>query len=241
MKTIEVKAFFEQTDVYLTYSYNLRIRAETLRHFIGNAHFDKVLDMPCGTGDISAPFLSQFGHLTMMDFSENMVAVARTRIPADERYKVTFINDDFYRHQFGGIRYDLVLNIGIMAHISDPWTFLQRSMDLVKPGGYLVMQNTDSDHPFGKLIHSYLGLRRLLGLDKYTLNKVPEKELLQRLQSGGFELVDSFSYNQSFLGFSRFFSDEAKYRITRKAFGYPGNGRGKGSDATFFLRKITTH
>jgi ubiquinone/menaquinone biosynthesis C-methylase UbiE len=237
MNTHEVKAFFEQTDLYLTYSYNLRIRAETVAYFLGERTFGDVLDMPCGTGDISAPLIGRFDRLTMMDFSENMIAAARTRIAPHLQHKADLVHTDFYEYPFGESRYDLVLNIGILAHIRDPWQFLERSMALVKPGGWLIIQNTDAAHPFGKLIHMYLAMRRAVGLDKYALNRIRERDLLAALQKGGFELVDSFSYNQSFLGFSRLFSDEAKYRITRRAFGYPGRGRGSGSDATFLLRK----
>jgi ubiquinone/menaquinone biosynthesis C-methylase UbiE len=243
MKTDEVKAFFEKTDVYLTYNYNLRIRAETVGHFIQGMTFGEVLDMPCGTGDISAPFIDQFGQLLMMDFSENMIATSRSRVPETELSKVQFVNGDFYAHDFKGQTFDLVMNIGILAHIKDPWKFLQKTMQLVNPGGHLIIQNTDADHWFAKLIHRYLAFRRMVGKDKYKLNKVREKELLQRLYDGGFEVISSFRYNQSFLGLSRFFSNKLKYRLTRKFFGYPSdNKRSKsGSDVTFFLRKKTKY
>ncbi len=240
MNTSEVKAFFEQTDVYLTYNYNLRIRAETVATFIGNSQFGQVLDMPCGTGDISAPFIDQFGALTLMDFSANMIATAKKRFRDTDPSKLRFVNADFYAHDFAGKQYDLVMNIGILAHISDPFMFVHKSAELVKPGGYLVIQNTDSDHWFAKLIHGYLRLRRVVGKDKYKLNKVSEKKLMASLRDCGFELQAGFRYNQSFLGFSRFFSNELKYKLTRKAFGYAlaSGEKGGGSDATFLLKKI---
>lgn len=239
MKTAEVKAFFERTDVYLTYNYNLCIRAETVAHFIGDEHFDQVLDMPCGTGDISAPFLENFGHITMMDFSENMIATSKSRIPQDKKEKATFINGDFYAHDFGIQKFDLVMNIGILAHIADPMRFLEESMKLVKPGGALILQNTDSDHWFAKLIHSYLGMRRAIGKDKYKLNKVSEIDLLQKVTASGFHLQQSFRYNQSFLGLSRLFSNDLKYKLTRDYFGDAAMPRNQkaGSDVTYLFRK----
>ncbi|MFT4772021.1 MAG: ubiquinone/menaquinone biosynthesis C-methylase UbiE [Cryomorphaceae bacterium] len=239
MKTDEVKAFFERTDVYLTYNYNLRIRAETVAHFIGDEHFQKVLDMPCGTGDISAPFLENFGHITMIDFSENMIATSKSRIPEDEKEKATFINGDFYAHDFGSQQFDLVMNIGILAHIADSMRFLEESMNLIKPGGTLILQNTDSDHWFAKLIHSYLGLRRMIGKDRYKLNKVSEKDLLQKVTGNGFHLQQSFRYNQSFLGLSRLFSNDLKYKLTNDYFGNAALPRNQksGSDVTYLFRK----
>ncbi len=239
MNTSEVKAFFEQTDVYLTYNYNLRIRAETVGYFIKDQSLANVLDMPCGTGDISAPFIGQFNHLTMMDFSVNMITTSKARVGEENLSKVTFVNGDFYDHNFEPESFDMVMNIGILAHIKDPMGFLERTMDLLKPGGLLIVQNTDSEHWFAKLIHMYLGFRRMVGKDKYKLNKVAEKDLMQKLESRGFECLDAFKYNQSFLGLSRFFSNDLKYKLTRKYFGFAGsNKRAKsGSDATFLFKK----
>jgi ubiquinone/menaquinone biosynthesis C-methylase UbiE len=239
MNTNEVKAFFEKTDHYLTFNYNLHIRMETVGSFIGAQHFAEVLDMPCGTGDISAPYIDQFGKLTLMDFSENMIATARTRFAEKDKHKLQFIPGDFYAHNFGESRYNLVLNIGILAHIRDPWTFLEQSMRLVKPGGTYILQSTDSQHWFAGLIFTYLRMRRIAGIDKYTLNKIPEKELLQKVEAGGFELVQRFHYNQSFLGFSRLFSNELKYKLTRRYFGDAERPlrQKTGSDATFIFRK----
>ena len=227
MNTNEVKAFFEKTDHYLTYNYNLRIRMETVGHFIGDTRYEAALDMPCGTGDISAPYIDQFERLTLMDFSEK------------DSDKLTFIHGDFYAHDFGGSRYDLVMNIGILAHIRDPWTFLEQSMALVKPGGTLILQSTDSRHWFAKLIFTYLRMRRIAGIDKYALNKIPERELLEKVKAGGFVLERSFRYNQSFLGFSRLFSNELKYKLTQRYFGHAGQPlrQKSGSDVTYLFRK----
>lgn len=242
MNSDPVKDFFEQTEVYLTYNYNLRIRTETVGNFLektGKDHFDEVLDMPCGTGDISLPFLGRFSRLTLMDFSENMVATAKEKTPDDLKAKVRFIRDDFYAHNFGGRQYDLVMNIGILAHIRDPWRFLEESLKLVKPGGYLILQNTDANHPFAKLIFFYLSLRRAVGKDKYALNKVSERRLLDEIESKGFELIDSFRYNQSFLGLSRLFGNETKYNMTRRYFGYADKPKRQnaGSDVTYLFHK----
>ncbi len=239
MKTDEVKAFFERTDVYLTYNYNLRIRAETIGQFIGDSNFAEVLDMPCGTGDITAPWLSHFDHLTMMDFSQNMISTAKTRVSELDFHKVSFINGDFYAQDFGDKQFDLVMNIGILAHIKEPLHFVEESMKLVRPGGKLIIQNTDSKHWFAKMIHFYLSFRRLVGKDKYKLNKVTEKDLLAKLDEGGFSLIQSFRYNQSFLGFSRLFSNDLKYKLTRRYFGdaaLPKNQQA-GSDVTYMFRK----
>lgn len=239
MREQKVKHFFEQTDHYLAYNYNLRIRTETVGYFLQNRHFHNVLDMPCGTGDISVPFLNQFGHLTLMDFSANMIALAKKRVPDSQHQKVTFLNTDFYKHDFGEETFDLVICLGILAHINDPWVFLQKIADRIRPGGYLILQNTNSNHWFARLIGFYLWMRRLVGLDKYKLNKINEQQLLQNLRKLNFQKQEVFCYNQSFLGLSRIFNNDLKYRLTRNYFGFAGKNKNarSGSDCTYLFQK----
>ena len=235
----EVKAFFEQTDVYLTFDYNLRLRSETVKEFIGDQQFKNVLDMPCGTGDISLPHFAQFEHLTCVDFSKNMVELTRSKVPAEEQQRATFINDDFYNIKFESEAYDLVISLGILAHIKDPAGFLAKIAALVQPGGTLIVQNTSSSHFYSALIRLYLGFRRLVGKDKYKLNKVPAATVESVLKDCNMELQGRFRYNQSFLGFSRLFSNDKKYQLTRNFFGSSKQNKhaGWGSDYLYHFKK----
>lgn len=215
----EVKAFFEQPEIYLHFDYNLRIRQETVAGFIGDKQFENVLDMPCGSGDISLPLSDQFDHLTLVDFASQMVDIAIEKSEKVDPEKLKFINGDFFKMTFEKESYDLVIALGILAHVDSPSEFLKRLMPLIKPGGQLVLQNVDSAHWYSGLIRTYLGVRKMFGKDKYQLNKVQEKDILPILKEGGFELQNQFRYNQSFLGFSRLFSNDKKYRLTRNFFG----------------------
>lgn len=238
-KARAVKAFFEQTEVYLTYDYNLRIRLETIRTFLGDAHFSEVLDMPCGTGALSIPLLDRFDRLLMMDFSENMVATARENIPSGQLDKVELINTDFYAHDFAGRQFDLVIAVGILAHIEEPKRFLKRIAGLVKPGGKLIVQNTNAAAPFTYLIRAQQGLKRALGKANYKLNWLSEAQLLEALHEEGFRGQQSFRYHQSWLGLSHLFSNEAKYEKTVKAFGTAALPRNQstGSDVMYLFQK----
>ena len=73
----EVKHFFEQTDIYFNFDYNIKIRTETVAEMIMDEQFDNVLDMPCGNGVISLKNKKQFEKLMLVDFSESMIALAK--------------------------------------------------------------------------------------------------------------------------------------------------------------------
>lgn len=238
-KSKEVKSFFEKPDIYLNYDYNLRIRTETLKGFLKGEKYRNVLDMPCGNGIISASLLRQFDHLTMVDFSEKMMVLAEKNVPPDKHSKVKFICNDIYRTGFEKESFDLVISLGILAHIDGVEKFITYIQQLTKPGGEVIIQNTDSGHFYSYLIRAYLGVRRLAGKDKYKMNKVKDREVVDIFTQNGFSLKETFRYNQSFLGFSRLFSNDSKYGFTRKIFGNEKEKKRQawGSDVIYHFEK----
>lgn len=230
-----VKAFFERPEVYAYYDYNLRVRAETLAEFMGEASFDTVLDAPCGTGAITLPHAARFGSLFLVDYAESMVKIAR-ETSADYN-NVQIVNADIY--DLPVKQYDLVVSLGILAHVDDPKHFLNHITQFVKPGGYLCLQNTDASHPFYKWIKLYRSLRGMFK-KQYPLNEV-KHSLVEKALANDFDLKGLYRYNQSFLGFSHLFSNEKKYRLTRKWFGTVSQPRRqkKGSDYMYYWQRKT--
>lgn len=238
-KAQAVKDFFNQVDNYLTFNYNLRIRHETLRHYLAQiTPIESLLDIPCGTGEITLPLCSDVAHLTLVDFSENMVATALNSVPRNCSGRVEVLQGDVFEFT-PGKQFDVVVCFGLIAHIDHPETLFNRLSSFVKPGGHLVIQNTDARHWFARLIRVYLGLRRWVGKDRYRLTALSHNELLRQLEQRNFKLLRSFSYNQSFLGLSRLFSNNQKYRLTRKLFGFAEDGQfvNRGSDFTCLFQK----
>lgn len=238
-KSILVKELFEDTALYLTYDYNLQIRKETLESFTENMHFKSVLDMPCGNGTISFPLLQKTEKLTLIDISSNMLLLAEKNIPANDKQKVICINDDFFKLEIPEHSYDLVICLGLLAHVNSPEQLLTKLSKIISPNGYLIIQNTDSSHFYSYLIRFYLGLKRIISKSSYQLNKVKASFLEDELQKNGFEQQKCYRYNQSFLGFSNLFSNEKKYKLTRCFFGDAEHNKHAkwGSDVTYLFKK----
>src|ERR1700756_2828978 len=221
-KSKVVKELFENTGLYLTYDYNLQIRKETVETFTEGVSFNNVLDMPCGTGAISIPLLNRVEKLNLLDISSNMVAIAKKNIPEQYLHKTEAVNADFFELDLEKNSYDLIICLGLLAHVNSPEQLLNKISILLKPGGLLIIQNTDSSHFYSYLIRLYLGAKNLIRKQSYKLNNVPAKFIEGKLESNGFELLKSYRYNQSFLGFSNLFSNEKKYKLT---FGFFGNAK----------------
>ena len=85
----------------------------------------------------------------------------------------------------------------------------------------------------------YLGVRKLFGKDKYKLNKVSANTVENSFKKAGFTCESVFRYNQSFVGFSKFFSNDKKYNLTRKWFGNAVKNKNAslGSDYIYFFKK----
>lgn len=239
MKKEAVKSFFEQTNIYFNYDYNIKIRTETVAEFINNHHFQNVLDMPCGNGVISLKNSTNFEKLTLVDFSENMIKLAKEIAEKEKITNATFLQSDIYEANLNNETFDLIISLGILAHIDDIDKFLNFIQTKVKKGGTIIIQNTNSNHFYSHLIRFYLGVRKLLGKDKYQLNKVPANQVENSFKNNDFTLQKTFRYNQSFVGFSKLFSNDKKYELTRKWFGNAANNKNAklGSDYIYLFQK----
>jgi ubiquinone/menaquinone biosynthesis C-methylase UbiE len=217
-RTGKVKGFFEEPKIYLTYDYNLRLRMETIKSMIRGREIKTVLDAPCGTGDISVPLLDKFENLTLVDFSENMLKLAAGKVPQSRMEDVRFIKGDINAWKEKET-YDLVMCLGAMAHMEDPEKFLIEMSQRVSRGGYLIIQNTDSHHPYSFLIRAYRFFRGLAGKNKYSFRWTSQRRINSLMKTYGFMSRKKWRYNQSWLGFSHLFSNKKKYAATRAWFG----------------------
>jgi len=238
-KSKVVKELFENTALYLTYDYNLQIRKETVEAFTAGMQFTNVLDIPCGTGSMSVPLLDRAQKLTLIDISANMLSIAQKNVPAEHVHKTETVNADFFTLNLQDNAYDLIICLGLLAHVNSPEQLLNRLSGLLKPGGLLIIQNTDSSHFYSHLIRLYLGLKNLIHKQAYKLNKVPARFIERTLQQNNLALIRSYRYNQSFLGFSNLFSNEKKYQLTRGFFGNAAEPKHQsfGSDYTYLFKK----
>lgn len=235
-----VKELFEDTALYLTFDYNLQIRQETVESFTKSLQFKSILDMPCGTGTISLPLLKKTEKLTLIDISSNMLSMAEKNIPTADKHKVMCINDDFFNVDIPDNSYDLIICLGLLAHVNHPEQLLDKLSKTLAPGGSLILQNTDASHFYSYLIRFYLGLKNIISKQPYKLNKVKGSFIEKKLNENGLQLSKSFRYNQSFLGFSNLFTNEKKYKITRNFFADAENNKHSkwGSDVTYlFIKK----
>ncbi|MGO9209392.1 MAG: class I SAM-dependent methyltransferase [Terriglobales bacterium] len=233
----QVKPLFVRPDWFLQKKrYNIRLRAEIIQQFLNGEQFDSVLDVGCGDGSLSLPHLRPQNRLTLVDISEDMLAAARAQIPAELAGNVKILNNDFMGAELEPHGYDLILCVGVLAYVESPATAIARVASLLKPGGTVITENTDSSHLLSLL---YARARRVLGPD-CSLNAVPTRAVLDLYHKQGFELSAMYRYSLALPGLGSILSQPQLYRLVRALHGTLGSNRNKwlGNECLYCFRHV---
>jgi ubiquinone/menaquinone biosynthesis C-methylase UbiE len=114
-----------------------------LRATLDNITFDNCLEIGCGTGKNTAWFVTKARHITAVDLTESMLAVARAKVTSN---KVQFIQADItHTWDFAIKSYDLVGFSLILEHIENLEPIFEKTAQVLKSGGYVYVGEL---HPF---------------------------------------------------------------------------------------------
>jgi SAM-dependent methyltransferase len=97
----------------------------------------RVADLGCGTGTLSLLLAEEGFSVDGVDLSPEMVRLARAK--AGDRRGVTFVEGDAAAPPLAPGGYDVVLCRHVLWAMPDPAETLRRWIDLLRPGGSLVL------------------------------------------------------------------------------------------------------
>jgi 2-polyprenyl-3-methyl-5-hydroxy-6-metoxy-1,4-benzoquinol methylase len=219
-KLVQVRTAFESPERYLHATrFNIRIRQETVYDFSRDTQFHSILDVGCGDGSISVPLLNPERRLTLVDLSSRMLSEARARIPAGLRSSVETLNADFMSAPLEDHAYDLILCLGVLAHVDSPPATLERISHLLKPEGTLMLEFTDGLHPLGQATVLYHALLDLFRPSQYPLNVLSRDRVFSWLAECDLRVQAAYRYSLLIPGMHRVFSQESLYGAVRLVFG----------------------
>jgi len=182
-----------------------RIRHEIVTRYVrpGMA----VLDVGCGTGELAVKAARAGAHVTGLDISEGMLAVARERIKKSE------LQNEVLLHHAGVIEIDTLFDENSFALITATFViselygeerewFLRELYRILKPGGMLVIAG--EVNPRRRLKRAmYYALRMPLALITYLISQTgthPARDIGGEIQKAGFEIrVARHSFLESFV------------------------------------------
>lgn len=221
-KLPRVRQLFEAPGWYLKGTgFNIRIRQETVRDLVSGARFDRILDIGCGNGAISIPLLRPDNHLTLVDLSSTMLSIARSNVPADLADNVEFLNSDLMVAELEPHAYDLIVCLGVLAHVESPAATVERIANLLRPGGTLILEFTDAFHAIGCLNGLYHKLRGLFrrSTSAYSLNLLSHRDVFGMIARNNLRPASVYRYGMWFPVVHKLFSQDTLYRAVRAIFG----------------------
>jgi SAM-dependent methyltransferase len=103
---------------------------------------DAMLDLGCGTGQMLRRYASLFRRAVGVDHSEDMLALARQRVPAVAAGRCTLMQSDFFEFlETGRDTYALITCVGCLHHLPiDAFPiFFRQTRARLTPGGQLLL------------------------------------------------------------------------------------------------------
>ncbi len=110
------------------------------------SHF---LDVGCGTGNFSRKLTDKGHQVTGIDISNNMLDIARNKVP-----EASFYEMDVYDLKFEDNTFDNVISMAAFEFIEYPDKAITELMRVVKPGGTVIIGAIHLDSPWGELYTS---------------------------------------------------------------------------------------
>jgi 2-polyprenyl-3-methyl-5-hydroxy-6-metoxy-1,4-benzoquinol methylase len=110
-------------------------RGEKILAYLRSLHLERptILDMGCGMGWF-ADKLSQFGPTRGIDLSDEAITLAKSKFP-----QVTFQAGSVFEMALPERYFDVVVSQEVIAHVPDQSAYLKRAVQVLKPGGYLIV------------------------------------------------------------------------------------------------------
>jgi ubiquinone/menaquinone biosynthesis C-methylase UbiE len=170
-KSDNVKSFFDNSEVYLSTRPVIRLRGEIVRDLLCDQDGKELLDIGCGDGSVSMSYITT-NNICFLDFSTSMISEVSRRIPSEFKDHATLIQANFEDYEFSK-RFDVILCIGVLAHVKDLTNTIAKASSLLTTGGKILFQLSDVNHFFYRVWHRS---RSNAGSYGYELNRTtPEK------------------------------------------------------------------
>ncbi len=146
----------------------------------------RVLDFGCGTGSTSIALANDVAHITAVDISDKMIAIARDKAAEAGITNITFqtmpISD--FATQTGS--FDIVLGMSILHLLEDRNAVLAQVFEMLKPGG-LFFSSTACIGSGSRILRMILPLGTKLNLLP-SLRLFTQDDLEQSMTAAGFVL-----------------------------------------------------
>ena len=152
-----------------------------------------VLDIGCATGTQCGDIATAVRHVTGIDISSKLLAIARQRMTQRKLDNVTFYQTTVFDERFTPGSLDVVMAFHVLHFYEDVTTVFKRIHDLLKPGGLFISETACLGEK-GKMIGTVLRAAGKIGFLP-LINLLTTIQLEQALAETGFEVIHKHKYS----------------------------------------------
>jgi len=165
------------------------IEAIALQQALSDQHFDRTLEIGCGTGKNTGFLLSISDEVVAVDLSTEMLAMARAKnLPG----RVDFIQADITKDwNFATGLFDLVTFSLVLEHIKDLQPVFEKVYHILKPGGRIYIGEL---HPFKQYSGSKARFETEDGTKTVTCFNHHVSDFTTLSEKAGFNLEHLYEY-----------------------------------------------
>ena len=187
-------SFNKQAEKYDTSDYSKYPREcyPFVLNAINNIHFNKVLDLGCGTGVILKGISSINSDVELfgLDLSENMIAKATQRLGTTANLSV----GDAENLPYADNTFDLVCCVESFHHYPNPKKALSEINRVLKNGGLFLLCDTWTRSPIRQILNFFIRFSSDGDVHIYSENEISKLLKVTRFEMVSWNLITNHAY-----------------------------------------------
>jgi 2-polyprenyl-3-methyl-5-hydroxy-6-metoxy-1,4-benzoquinol methylase len=164
---------------------------------LARASTGRLLDCAAGSGEITCALLEsgRFPHATIVDISPAMLQSARELLSSQvTNVELEFVHSDVFKFKPSDSSFDLVLCLGLVAHVGRLDILLPHLKSMLAPGGRIILQTTLTDHVGTRIVRA-LTARRELAQRGYRISWFSQSDIADACHNTGLRILETRRHN----------------------------------------------
>lgn len=181
---------YDKTEERFEYIHS-RTRENTKRHLTSS---DLVLDYGCGTGTTACELSSFVKEVHAIDISSRMIEIAKGKAVADNVTNICFEQADIFDGRYKKESFDVILAFNMLHTVPDPQSVVQRTLELLKPGGAFISVTPCLGGRMSFLVSLQILLVRILlrlGIIPVPIRRLRSTDLEDLVADERFQIIDT--------------------------------------------------
>jgi len=164
----------------------------TLACELAGVSVGRLLDCAVGTGEITCALLKsgRFSHATLVDISPAMLQSAKELLSAQiTNTELEFVRSDVFNFNPSNSSFDLVLCLGLIAHVGRLDILLPHLKSMLTPDGRIILQTTLTDHVGARIVRAVTAQRELARRG-YRISWFSQRDIADACHRAGLRIVE---------------------------------------------------